>query len=46
MTAQAMSQAFDKRRSLASARLFQNLGKLQEQLDEKIALLEAKQASA
>jgi CRP-like cAMP-binding protein len=31
---------------LASARLFQNLGKLQEQLDEKIALLEAKQAQA
>src|SRR5213079_473325 len=29
---------------LASARLFQNLGKLQEQLDEKTALLEAKQA--
>ncbi len=31
---------------LASARLFQNLGKLQEQLDEKIAQLEARQAQA
>jgi Cyclic nucleotide-binding domain len=31
---------------LATARLFQNLGKLQEQLDEKIAQLEAKQAQA
>ena len=29
---------------LSSARLFQNLGKLQEQLDEKIAQLDAKQA--
>jgi len=31
---------------LSSARLFQNLGKLQEQLDEKIAQLDAKQAHA
>ena len=31
---------------LSSARLFQNLGKLQEQLDEKIAQLDAKQAQA
>jgi len=31
---------------LSSARLFQNLGKMQEQLDEKIAQLEAKQAQA
>ena len=31
---------------LASKRLFQNLAKLQEQLDEKTALLEAKQAQA
>jgi hypothetical protein len=31
---------------LASARLFQNLGKVQEQLDEKIAQLEARQAQA
>jgi signal-transduction protein with cAMP-binding, CBS, and nucleotidyltransferase domain len=31
---------------LSSKRLFQNLAKLQEQLDEKIALLEAKQAQA
>jgi CRP-like cAMP-binding protein len=31
---------------LSSARLFQNLGKLQEQLDEKIAQLDARQAQA